>query len=96
MLSKTKLYVKEQSGGINSQVYTEEIITGNLIPLATNEMILIQEGATAHTAKKTSSFFSDHGIKFKTQSPHSPDLNPIERIWGILKMNLYVWNRKCA
>ena len=58
MLSKTKLYVKEQSGGINSQVYTEEIITGNLIPLATNEMILIQEGATAHTAKKTSSFFS--------------------------------------
>ena len=57
--------------------------------MLTDEMkqfgILIQDRAAAHTANFTKQYLEDYGINFKTQSPMSPDMNPIEKFWSILK-----------
>ncbi|KAK3539971.1 hypothetical protein QTP70_019622, partial [Hemibagrus guttatus] len=43
---------------------------------------------TAHTAKSTKSWLNDHGVGVLDWPANSPDLNPIENLWGIVKRNM--------
>ncbi len=52
------------------------------------DFIFQQDLAPAHTAKSTKSWLNDHGIGVLDWPANSPDLNPVENLWGIVKRKM--------
>ncbi len=61
---------------------------GPLCFLRSKVLISQQDLAPAHSAKATSTWFKDHGIPVLNWPANSPDLNPIENLWGIVKRKM--------
>ncbi len=52
------------------------------------DFIFQQDLTPAHTAKSTKSWLNDHGVGVLDWPANSPDLNPTENIWGIVKRKM--------
>ena len=50
--------------------------------------IFQQDGAPAHTAKSVKAFLAQEGIEVLDWPGNSPDLNPIENLWAIMKSRM--------
>ncbi len=77
---------------VTAPVY-QEILEHFMLPSADQlfkdaDFIFQQDLAPAHTAKSTKSWFNDHGVTVLDWPANSPDLNPIENLWGIVKRKM--------
>ncbi len=52
------------------------------------DFIFQKDLSPAHTAKSTKSWLNDHGVGVLDWPANSPDLNPIENLWGIVKRKI--------
>ncbi|KAI2644721.1 Transposable element Tcb1 transposase [Labeo rohita] len=79
-------------GRVNAASY-QEILEHFMLPSAEKlygdeDFIFQHDLAPAHSAKTTGKWFTDHGITVLNWPANSPDLNPIENLWDIVKRKL--------
>ena len=54
----------------------------------TKKSVFILDNASYHKSQKLKELFEKHGHVMLFLPPYSPDLNPIEKLWGNLKRQL--------
>ena len=50
--------------------------------------IIIVDNASVHKSKELKELFRLHDVILEFLPPYSPELNPIEKLWGLLKRTL--------
>ncbi len=86
------LEVQCEVSTVNAAIY-QEILEHFTLPSADKlygyaDFIFQQDLAPAHTAKGTKSWFNDHGVTVLDWLANSPELNPIDNLWGIVKRKM--------
>ena len=78
-----------ERGGINRFVIEE--LYRRVLPtlLPTEDGIFMHDNALIHTAYVVRDALAEMEIEVMIWPPHSPDLNPIENLWALLKAEIY-------
>ena len=85
-------------GMMNSDKYIN-VLQHKLVPemmkiFPNNDGIFQQDLTPCHTSKKVTKYMTDNNITTLAWPGNSPDLNPIENLWSIIKTRLR--NRDCT
>ena len=80
-------------GSMNSEIYIDAIIKGRLVQqieewYPDGAGIFQQDNAPCHVSRKSKEEFQRLGITVMDWPPCSPDINPIENIWAVVKKRI--------
>lgn len=88
--NKGQVYFEIIDETINSERYKETL--QKLIVAANKKhpkgWILMQDNARAHTESSVLAYLDENQIRVLDHPPQSPDLNPIESVWALLKKKI--------
>jgi transposase len=83
---------QKRGGGLSAQGYAEQVVSGPLKDFWSDltkergrEILVVEDGAGPHKGKVVQTVRDRLGMKRLTHPPNSPDLNPIEPLWFLLK-----------
>ena len=103
ILKNNKLIVQIYDKTMNGNKYIE-ILNNNVLPIMkkyyeknNDKLIFQQDNAPCHTCKLCVKYFSENNIEVMFWPANSPDLNPIENIWNIMKKKIgrvYIKNKQ--
>lgn len=87
-----KLNLAFTSCKMNSADYME-VLNSCLLPFKAKyrrkKFVFQQDNASIHTSSATKAWFDSRKIELLWWPARSPDLNPVENIWGILVRRIY-------
>jgi hypothetical protein len=90
---RTKLVVMDRDSDSARNGYTTKSLLNaleeGLIEHYKPGTIFQQDNAKIHKSFVAQEWFERHGIYVIDWPPHSPDLNPIEPVWRLLKLKLF-------
>ena len=66
----------------------------SIVKMEVSDPIFQQDNAPCHKAKTTMDYFNVNSIVLMDWPPQSPDLNPIENVWGYVKQELKKYSPK--
>jgi transposase len=91
-------YPGDRGGSMNSEWYWAQVLKPVLLLFLQDAMRNLggdiyfqQDGAQSHVSKAMVAWLQKHNITQLYHPPNSPDLNPVEMIWHLVK--LHIW--KC-
>lgn len=71
---------------LNAKKYVRNCLSKVVPELARRKAVFMHDGARAHTAKSVQKYLSSKKVELLLDWPaYSPDLNPIEQVWSVLK-----------
>ena len=79
---------ESRRGGITARVIVD-LYRENLPSILEPGDIFMQDNAPVHTARIVRNLLQEIGITTITWPPYSPDLNPIENLWALVKAEIY-------
>lgn len=72
---------------LNADKY-ENILADHLVVVYNSDFIYQQDNHPVHKSKKIQKYFEDNNIKTLDWPPNSPDINPIENFWSLVKRTI--------
>ena len=85
-LGRGRLYFVPKGRTVNSKVY-QEFLEARMIPCMESHQTTVfqQDNAPCHTSKAMQAFFKRSKINALEWPGNSPDINPIENLWLVMK-----------
>ncbi|KAL4493024.1 hypothetical protein ABPG72_020803 [Tetrahymena utriculariae] len=77
------------TGTINSEKYVD-ILSGNLESIKKRNKLFQQDNARCHTSNISKQWMTSNKIRILEWPAASPDLSPIENVWGYLSLRLKI------